>query len=191
MGPSLFLLHSLTRVSFVIPEPGSLPPAESPAGDSALPGTEIPLHAHTHGDLAEEWAQHKPRAVPEPALHLCRAQPGTGHCSPAWQCPAQQGWRCPRAAGPSWQVWGHHHHRDPTPDSHLSYTIITELEAMQLWWRSLNSKRHNVRSRSTHLQRKWQDKSSPAELMAGSCPVAAVTNATLQQESLKTLSLLN
>lgn len=74
-------------------------------------------------------------------------------------------------------------HQDPTPDSHPSSTIITELEAMQLHWQSQNSQRHYVWSRTIHLQRKWQDNSSPAELVAGSCPVAAVTNATLLQES--------
>lgn len=118
--------------------------------------------------------------------------PCPGHSCPAWHYPAQQGRPC------SWGQAGRHGAilplHDPTPGSHLSHTITAELEIMQLHWRSQNSKRHDVWSRTTQLQRKCQDNSSTAELVAGSCPVAAVTNATLQQESpasLKTLSLLN
>lgn len=108
MGPSLFHLHSLTRGSFVIPEISSLPPVVSPTGDSSLPGREIPPHAPTHGGLAGS----KNRANPgQGHIQFCisaglKHVPCTGHSSPAWQCPAQQGCHCSWAAGPSWQARG-------------------------------------------------------------------------------------
>lgn len=118
-----------------------------PAGDSSLPGREIPPHAHTHWwpcqktEIRVNQGQRQIQFCISAGLkHL----PCTGHSSPAWRCPAQQGCHCSWAAGPSWQAQRHPPPQDPTPDFHLSYTIITELEAMQLHWWSQNSKSHCV-----------------------------------------------